>query len=166
MTDVVKNPPVKMMRLYKLPSGSGKYVFGSLLGPDGKPKYPEMNGRTISFIGGRYLTDNPKEIEELDHQIKNGHTSIAIDPREMEVDSRYNDPIFRLKEQLRADILRELAATDKSRDFGEYNQGALNASSTTTIAPTAAGGDGSQTNSQLNAAKSRLASLGLDKTGA
>lgn len=162
MTDaVIQEAPPKMMRLYKLPSGSGKYVFGSLLGADGKPKYPALNGKVINFIAGRYLTDDPREIEELDYQINNGFTNIIIDPREKEVDSRYNDPIFRLKEQLKEQILRELAATDKSRDMGNYEQGKLNAATSETIAPTAAGGANVPHEVIVTAAKSKLAALGL-----
>jgi hypothetical protein len=54
MSDVViqEEAPV-MLRLYKLPSGSGRYVFGSLVGADGKPKYADMNGRSISFVNGQ-----------------------------------------------------------------------------------------------------------------
>ena len=165
MTAVLDTQPPKMMRLYKLPSGSGKYVFGSLLGADGKPKYPALNGKVVNFVAGRYLTDDPREIEELDYQIENGYTQIVIDPREKEVDSRYNDPVFRLKEQLKEQILRELAATDKTRDMGKYAQGGLNAATSETIAPTAAGGANIPHEVIVNAAKSRLAALGLDKTG-
>lgn len=165
MTTVIDTAPPKMMRLYKLPSGSGKYVFGSLLGADGKPKYAALNGKVVNFVAGRYLTDDPREIEELDYQIQNGYTQIVIDPREKEVDSRYNDPVFRLKEQLREQILRELAATDPSRDMGDYSQGKLNAATSATIAPTAAGGANVASEVIVNAAKSKLAALGLGKAG-
>lgn len=144
MSDVViqEEAPV-MLRLYKLPSGSGRYVFGSLKGPDGRPKYDDMNGRTISFVNGRYATQDPREIEELDQQISMGATDIVIDPREREIDKRASDPMFRLKEQLRKQILAEMAAaTNPERDMGEYEPGKLNPSSTQSIASTAAGGSG------------------------
>lgn len=144
MSDVViqEEAPV-MLRLYKLPSGSGRYVFGSLVGADGKPKYADMNGRSISFVNGRYATKDPREIEELDEQIQRGFTDIVIDPREREIDQRASDPMFRLKEQLRKQILAEMAAaTNPKRDMGDYEPGKLNPSSTQTIASTAAGGSG------------------------
>lgn len=147
MSDVViqEEAPV-MLRLYKLPSGSGRYVFGSLLGADGKPKYADLNGRTISFVNGRYATKDPREIEELDQQVGLGSTDIVIDPREKEIDQRASDPMFRLKEQLRKQILAEMAAaTRPDRDMGEYEPGKLNPSSTQTIASTAAGGSGEAT---------------------
>jgi hypothetical protein len=132
-----------MLRLYKLPSGSGRYVFGSLLGADGKPKYPDLNGRTISFVMGRYATKDPREIEELDQQVQLGATDIVIDAREREIDQRASDPMFRLKEQLRKQILAEMAAaSNPNNDRGNYEPGKLNPTSTQTIAATAAGGSG------------------------
>jgi hypothetical protein len=146
-----KEAAPKMLRLYKFPAGSGKYVFGSLLNADGKPKYPEMNGKVISFISGRYTTEDPKEIEELDDQIAKGYTGIIIDPREKEIDARAMDPMFRLKEKMRQELLAEMAAaTNPNNDFGSYQQAALVASNTRTIASTAAGGTGEQSPAATN----------------
>lgn len=157
--------PPKMLRLYKLPSGSGKYVFGSLLNAEGKPKYPEMNGKVISFISGKYTTEDAREIEELDDQISKGFTNIVIDPREKEIDARAMNPMFRLEEQLRKKILAEMAAaTNPNNDFGNYAQAPLTPSNTRTIASTAAGGTGEQSVAGTNPrVAAMLANLGTPK---
>lgn len=140
-TPVVEEAAPVMLKLFRSRTPSVSYVCGSLMNPDGKPKYPDMNGHKVIFIDNRFATNDPRIIEELEDQIKKGFTEIYVDPREPEVDSRYMDPMFRLKDTLRKQIFKELGL-DPTKDMGNYAQGKLNVGTSTTIAPVAAGGDG------------------------
>lgn len=127
-------------RLFKSPQRSWHYIF-----PD---------GTKATFINGEYITENENEIAHLESEIKKGHQTIFIDPKEKFVSPDRDDPIASLRKKIAAEqrelILAEMAAaTSLQRDLGSSEQGKLNPTSTTDIAPVTAGGD----------ASARLASL-------
>jgi hypothetical protein len=140
-------------RLYKHTLGSAKYGFGILTTSDGR-KDDSVNGREAHFIVGlgqrfgRYATKNPVEIALLDKEVEAKHPNIFIDSGEREVSEDALNPVAALTAKIRKELLmemrqKELDATNPERDMGESVQGKLNPSSTTSIAPVAAGGDAS-----------------------
>lgn len=75
-----------------------------------KSSIPSVNfvtsrGSTLVFKDGRYLTDNLKEIAELEDEIKSRHPHIYIDPAEKEVDTTILEEIEAAKRKAEADVL-------------------------------------------------------------
>lgn len=83
--------------------------------------YLYKNGKAASFVNGRYMTDQPAEIDELMEEIKAGNPFIYIDENEKEVDSDVKDPLSALKDKLRAEMMAELGMTPK--DIGPDTMG-------------------------------------------
>lgn len=108
-------------------------------------KYIFRDGTVAVFVYGKYSTSNKKYIEELQAECSVGHPHIFIDAKEKVIDTEKIDPISKLKEQLRAEILEDMARqSNPQNDFGNSDQGNLNPASTMDIAAVAGGGDGSQ----------------------
>jgi hypothetical protein len=113
-------------------------------------KYIFRDGVTAYFIHGMYHTTNPKHIEELNAEVAAKHPHIFIDSKEKTIDTEKVDPISKLRDKLRAEILDEMARNSNPlNDFGSSNQGNLNPASTMDIAAVSAGGDGAQLVSRL-----------------
>lgn len=76
---------------------------------------PSMNyitakGRTCSFVEGRYLTDHPDEIKELDLMVsEKSNPHIFIDPNEVEVDTTLQERIQNAQREVTLQILAEEA---------------------------------------------------------
>jgi hypothetical protein len=109
------------------------------------------NGKAAMFINGRYHTDDPSEIEQLDTEIKTRNPYLRIDEAERELDTELQDPMQQLKERFREEIIKEyleneMRAINPENDFGDYDQSKINPASTTSIAPVSAGGDASRPN--------------------
>lgn len=77
---------------------------------------PSMNyitakGRTCSWVEGRYLTDHPDEIKELDLMVsEKSNPHIFIDENEMEVDTTLQERIQNAQREVTLQILAEEAA--------------------------------------------------------
>jgi hypothetical protein len=89
MSDILKIFKVRVPRI--------NYIFkdGSLA-----TFVPRTDGRF-----GQYLTKDPVKIAELEHEAKQGHLHIFIDPEEYEVEEHLADPAVAMREQI-ADLER------------------------------------------------------------
>ncbi len=117
------------LRVYKATLPSVNYIF--------------RNGKPAIFISGKFCTDIPTEISELDEEVASGHPIIYIDSAEREIDSAKVDPIAGLREQIIAEYKASMAAaTDLGNDMGASNQGALKPASTLDVIEATAGGSG------------------------
>jgi len=101
------------------------------------------NGKAIVFVNGKYHTDKVDEIAFLDGVVAEDRGTIYVNRDKPTVSAEDLDPMKALEAQFRAKFIAEMQAQlDPNNDRGTSEQGKLNAASTTTIAPVAAGGDG------------------------
>lgn len=118
--------PHKKLRVFKSHIRSTQFIFGNQ--PNFNPMQPQrspINGKTAAFIDGKYRTDNALEIEQLEHEVAAGHSTIYIDPNESEVEISTDDPLAALKqkwlaeerETIRAEVLRSI---NPHNDAGSY----------------------------------------------
>ena len=113
-------------------------------------KYVFRDGSVAIFIHGKYSTANKKYIEELQNECELKHPHIFVDLKEKTIDTEKIDPISKLKEKLRAEILDDMARqSNPLNDFGKSDQGSFSPASTTDIAAVATGGDGAQLASRI-----------------
>lgn len=117
-----------MLRVFKSSMQSMRYIFAS------------VPGREAAFAMGRYCTQDPKEIEELEHEISLHHPHIYIDPENMEIDEILLDPIQAFKAQVEAEIRAKIAAENNpDRDMGNTEAQKLTPQGTNDIQKAAAG---------------------------
>lgn len=88
-------------RLFKCAVPSCKYLF--------------QDGHAAYFTEGRYATQDEKEIEELEAEIKAKHPHIYIDANEKETDAAVLDPMSNLKKRIIEEYLKDQAA---GKDMG------------------------------------------------
>lgn len=67
-------------------------------------------GEVIYFANGRYITDRASHIAYLDKEIAAGHPHIHTKPGEEQMKSSDLDPMKKIKDKLRAEVLAEIAA--------------------------------------------------------
>lgn len=85
---------------------------------------PSMNyitakGRTCSFIEGRFLTDHPDEIKEIDQMVSDkSNPHIYIDENETEVDTTLQEKIKAAQREVTLQILAEEAARKQVSEPG------------------------------------------------
>lgn len=99
-------------------------------------------GRPIIFVNGMFQTADTELSDYLENEIKKGHPDIYVDPNEPTFDPVKYDPRAALRREIMLELEREgllRAAGDPNRDMGSSNQGVLKPTSTTDIAPVAAG---------------------------
>jgi hypothetical protein len=104
------------------------------------------DGTPLKFVFGRFITAEEDKINFLDRAIARNEFggNVYIDPHARTISEAEENPMKALEKQIIARYLAEQAAhTNLENNFGDYEQGKLNAASTTDIAPVAAGGDGS-----------------------
>lgn len=96
----------RIMRVFKCAIPSCKYHFS--------------NGKEANFKNHEYLTDDPKEIAELEAEVAGRHPHIYVDKNKVEVDVN-EDPMQKLREKIaaeeRAKILAEMSG-DKTQVIG------------------------------------------------
>lgn len=94
---------------------SCRYVFG--------------DGSEAAFVGGRYTTDDPNKIAELNREIKLNHPHIYVDSAMVQVNSEDLDPMAVLKKRIIEEAIAagELQRTNPTESFSQ--QGALKPSS-------------------------------------
>lgn len=109
-------------------------------------RYVFRDGAVATFTSGRFLTDNPSQIAELDWEIKNRHPTIWVDKDNLTIDPKMLDPMEVMKAKIIAEYLEDqrLAATlNPNNDMGNNERASnLNVANSRTIAPLAAGGSG------------------------
>lgn len=104
-------------------------------------------GHVLHFKGGMFATDNPDYIEFLDKEIAvNGFAgAVYIDPNAKTITAEQENPMLALRRKFFQEFEAERAAKlDPANDMGSTEPTKLTPASTTTIAPTAAGGDATQ----------------------
>lgn len=117
------------MRVYKATLPSVNYIF--------------RNGKPAIFVNGKFCTDIPSEITELDEEVAAKHPIIFIDSDEREIDSAAVDPIAALREKIIAEYKATMAAaTSMDNDRGTAEAPKLKPASTSDIMEAAAGGSG------------------------
>ena len=98
-------------------------------------------GKPMMFVSGRYHTKDPGEIQDLDLLCENGSGAVFKDPNMLQLSGDQLDPMNVLKARHIKEYLDQQAAMlNPNNDGGTSVQGPLNAASTTSIAPVAAGG--------------------------
>lgn len=103
-------------------------------------RYIFKSGEEAPFINFVYYTDDAKQIEELETEIKKGHPHIYIKADKLKVDTSKLDPLETLKQTIRDQVMAEMAAaTDKSNDRGTSAKVKLNVATSATVAELAAG---------------------------
>lgn len=97
--------------------------------------YVTVKGRTCSFIEGRFLTDHPDEISELEQVVNSkSNPHIYIDENEKEVDTGLQERIAAAQRAATLQVLEE-AALEKQQASGgskEENKATPQAPSQTT----------------------------------
>lgn len=107
-------------------------------------------GKAIVFISGRYATSKGEEILFLDDLVENGTGTVFKNPSLLTINAADMDPMNALRNKFYAEFMAEKQAQlNPQNDRGNSEQGPLNAASTTSIAPVAAGGDATSLHSQV-----------------
>lgn len=114
-------------KLYKATLPSINYIF--------------KNGKPAIFVRGRFSTDVPAEIEELDDEIAKGHPHLYVDKDEPVAEVPVTGNLLAgLRAQLEAEIRAEMqAANSLSNDMGTTEAVKLIPASTVDVAAAAAG---------------------------
>lgn len=75
-------------------------------------RFAFKNGKEAIFLNGKFMTNIPEEIKELDDEIALGHPFITrpTNPDEHRVDTTYVDPMEVIRAQVRAELKAEEAA--------------------------------------------------------
>lgn len=125
--------------------------------------YVFKDGSIANFVGGVYTTDDPTKAAELQDLVDGmankidtkGNEVFTADGKNVRVrtakhpyiyqeagvttiDSDQLDPLWALKQQVREQILAEMAASNPGRDMGEYAQSKLIPANSTNV-PSASG---------------------------
>lgn len=100
------------------------------------------NGVVAHFIHGRFSTDKPEQIAELDAEIAFGTPHIYFDLAEPTAKAVENAMMENLKGHFYRQFIaeQEMARASENKDGGTYEPGKLIPTSTSDIASTAAGG--------------------------
>lgn len=119
--------PVETHRVYKSTIDTS-YIF--------------KDGSIAVFRNKRYLTNNPMEIAEFDHEIKiKKNQFFWIDSAEETADPALEDPIEKLKAKMFTEWAEQvMRAINPTQDAGRTVNGPLNVTNSANIAPVAQGG--------------------------
>lgn len=129
----VAQPGAPKQRLYKSAVRSMKMATPGNM-DQGIPSKP------IVFVAGIFFTDDEEIISYLDNCVKHNVPGLISDPNELYLDPEKYDPLLKMRNELRAELLAEMAENARGdKDFGNSVAGNLNAASTKNIAPQAAG---------------------------
>jgi len=113
-------------------------------------KYVFTDGSIAIFTGGRYVTDDPGKIAELDKEVRLGNPGIYVDPNARQIDPDMLDPMKVMRAKIIAEFLEEqriaAATQDPNRNMGTSDtRSGLRVGSSQNIGAIAAGGNGAQT---------------------
>lgn len=107
------------------------------------------SGRKIVFVNGVFYTKNQEEIEFLQSMCADNR-GIYVDANCATISEADRNPMTALRNKLRAELMAEMQAQiNPENDRGVSIQGRLNPTSTSDIAPVAAGGDAAQLHAQV-----------------
>lgn len=91
-------------------------------------QYIMPNGKYLYFVKGKFATDDPEEIAELEKAIKARHPHIFVDAKESEITAtKMNDPLAEIKAKAIAEYLAQQAA---GKDFGTSDKTVQNITTT------------------------------------
>lgn len=138
MSTVQTTAQAEGKRLFK-----STFRFGNVVTP---------KGHILHFKGGMFATNNPAYIEYLDSEIANNGFAgtVFIDPNARTITAEQENPLIALRKKFYEEFEAERAGKLlHSNDMGNSEAGKLTPASTSDIAPTAAGGDASQTAARL-----------------
>lgn len=91
-------------------------------------QYIMPNGKYLYFVKGKFATDDPDEIAELEKAIKARHPHIFIDSKESEITAtKLMDPLAEIKAKAIAEYLAQQAA---GKDFGKSDTSVQNITTT------------------------------------
>lgn len=102
----------------------------------------DTKGRAMHFKMGNFITDDEDFIQFLDSEIsKNAFAGVIyIDPNARTITAEQENPMIALRKKFFQEFLAEQQAhTNPENDMGTSTPGPLNPTSTTSIAPVAAG---------------------------
>jgi hypothetical protein len=125
--------PVKLVNVYYSRIPHCRYIF--------------KDGTGAIFASGRYTTDDPIQIAELDNEIVKKHPTFYVYENAKTVDVRMLDPMEVMREQIISEYLAKMAAKagNPNRDMGNTQRTNLNPASSRMVAAVSAGGDGAST---------------------
>ncbi len=96
-----------MKNQFKCTQSSMRYIF--------------KTGKTAAFSNFCYYTDVKSEIDELNAEIAEGHPVFFVDKDHVQVDMDTLDPLAdikkQMKEEARAEILRDMGVTNSGLDM-------------------------------------------------
>ena len=108
-------------------------------------------GKPMVFVSGRYHTKDPGEIQDLEGLCEYGSGAVFKNPDMLQLAGDQLDPMNVLRTKFFKEFQEQQAAMlNPENDGGTSVQGPLNAASTTSIAPVAAGGISSVGAAQAN----------------
>lgn len=97
--------------------------------------YVTQRGRTCTFTEGRFETDVPEEVAELNELVNSkSNPHIYIDPDEQEIDTTLQDRIRKAQQEATLRVLEEVSQ-EKNQDSNSQQTGQQQASQT--ISPAA-----------------------------
>lgn len=132
----------KLATIFKARIPSVNYIF--------------KNGKPAIFIQGKFTTTVQSEIDELNAEIEANHPHIYIDENEATIDANLVNPIEALREQIKAELMAEMAAaTNPANDMGTTTQEPLKPASSQDIAQAAVGGSGEGLAARLMSLKTK-----------
>jgi hypothetical protein len=133
-------------------------------------KYYLTDGRVCEFIKepnsnyGAYYTNQQDIIDELNWQITKNHPLLFVDPEQVTIREDERDPEVRKRNAIIAGLIADGWVKSKpDNDMGNSVQGPLNATSTQSMAPVSAGGDGSSEVNRLAKLSAQLAEKSATK---
>lgn len=104
-------------------------------------RYYFKSGKPAIFQKGKFMTNVESEVKELMEEIAAGHPHISVNKDEMFVDTKYVDPMEKIRAQIREELLAEARAISAGdQDFGQSDQILkLNAATTKDISGASSG---------------------------
>lgn len=136
-----------------VPSEQSNNVFQLYFSNPASMQYVFTDGTTAQFVAGRFWTDVPTKISQLDEMVKL-RRNISRDVNMLTISGDATDPLMALRARFFAEFQEQQAANlNPTQDLGTSVQGAFKAASTTDIAPVTAGGDST---ARLNSIKSAI----------
>lgn len=80
-------------------------------------KYMFKNGKAANFLDGKYYTDIPHEIEELDAEIASGHEFLFVNLKELTVDLAKLGKID--VDEIKRQAVEEYIKSQQPKDMGK-----------------------------------------------
>jgi hypothetical protein len=108
-TSAQKQEPEKQFTLFKATMQSCQYFF--------------KDGSRADFVAGRFATDDPVRIAELQAEIKAKHPHIRVDAKELTTTQVVQDPLSHLRAKIRAELEAEMMANPQQHGVTSVSAG-------------------------------------------